>query len=83
MISSQGPELRIVLPEINSQLAPVVLVGRASNVSEDVERARFLQALKEAKGQIGRSDGAAARMGLKRTTLQSRMQKYQIARQYQ
>jgi transcriptional regulator with GAF, ATPase, and Fis domain len=27
--------------------------------------------------------GAAARLGLKRTTLQSRMQKYKIARQYQ
>jgi len=58
-------------------------VGRASNGSEEVERARILQALKEARGQIGGPDGAAARMGLKRTTLQSRMKKYNIARQYQ
>jgi formate hydrogenlyase transcriptional activator len=58
-------------------------VGRASNGSEDVERARILQALQEAKGQISGPDGAAALLGLKRTTLQSRMQKYNIARQYQ
>jgi hypothetical protein len=75
--------LRIAMPEINSQLAPVVLVGRVTNGSEDVERARILQALEEAKGQISGPDGAAARLGLKRTTLQSRMQKYKIARQYQ
>ena len=83
VILSNGPELRIAMPEINSQLAPVVLVGRVANGSEDAERARILQALEEAKGQISGPDGAAARLGLKRTTLQSRMQKYKIARQYQ
>jgi formate hydrogenlyase transcriptional activator len=83
VILSHGPELCIAMPEFNSQLAPVVLVGRVANGSEDVERARILQALQEAKGQIGGPDGAAARLGLKRTTLQSRMQKYKIARQYQ
>ena len=83
VILSPGPELRIAMPEFSSQLAPVVLVGRASNGSEEAERGRILQALKEAKGQIGGPDGAAARMGLKRTTLQSRMKKYNIARQYQ
>jgi formate hydrogenlyase transcriptional activator len=83
VILSNGPELRIAMPESNRELAPVVLVGRVTNGSEDVERARILQALEEAKGQISGPDGAAARLGLKRTTLQSRMQKYKIARQYQ
>jgi DNA-binding NtrC family response regulator len=83
VILSPGPELRIAMPEFNRELAPVVLVGRVANGSEDVERARILEALKEAKGQVSGPDGAAARLGLKRTTLQSRMQKYKIARQYQ
>jgi DNA-binding NtrC family response regulator len=83
VILSQGPELRIAMPEFNRELAPVVLVGRVAKGSEDVERARILQALKEAKGQVSGPDGAAARLGLKRTTLQSRMQKYKIARQFQ
>jgi DNA-binding NtrC family response regulator len=83
VILSQGPELRIAMPEFNRELAPVVLVGRVAKGSEDVERARILEALKEAKGQVSGPDGAAARLGLKRTTLQSRMQKYKIARQFQ
>ena len=41
-----------------------------------------LEALKEANGQVGGPNGAAARLGLKRTTLQSKMQKYNIARLY-
>ena len=50
--------------------------------SQDSERDRIIKALEEAKGQVGGPDGAAARLGLKRTTLQSRMRKYNIARQY-
>jgi formate hydrogenlyase transcriptional activator len=46
------------------------------------ERDRILKALEEAKGQIGGLNGAAARLGLKRTTLQNRMQRHKIARQY-
>ena len=43
---------------------------------------RILKALEEAKGQVGGPDGAAARLGLKRTTLQSRMRKFNISRQF-
>jgi transcriptional regulator with GAF, ATPase, and Fis domain len=39
--------------------------------------------LKETKGMVGGPCGAAARLGLKRTTLQSRMLKYNIARLFQ
>ena len=83
VILSHGPELCLALPEFNVESAPAALPGRASDVAKDAERARILLVLKEAKGQIGGPDGAAARLGLKRTTLQSRMQKYKIARQYQ
>jgi formate hydrogenlyase transcriptional activator len=51
-------------------------------VSQASERERIIKALEEAKGQVGGPNGAAARLGLKRTTLQNRMQKYKIARQY-
>ncbi len=46
------------------------------------ERERIIKPLEEAKGQVGRSERRGARLGLKRTTLQNRMQKYKIARQY-
>jgi formate hydrogenlyase transcriptional activator len=71
------------MPEFNSKSMVVALRGRASNVSEVADRARILQALKEAKGMVGGPNGAAARLGLARTTLQSRMRKYNIGRLYQ
>jgi formate hydrogenlyase transcriptional activator len=42
------------------------------------ERAMIVKALAEAKGVIGGPNGAAARLGLKRTTLQSKMQRLGI-----
>ena len=80
MILSSGPELHVAMPEFNGKFAPTALHGRASNVSEAAERARILQALKEARGMVGGSSGAAARLGLARTTLQSRMRKFNITR---
>jgi formate hydrogenlyase transcriptional activator len=83
VILSNGPELRIAMPEFGGKNAPTPSRGRGSNLSESAERARILQALKEANGMVGGPDGAAARLGLKRTTLQSRMRKYNISRLYQ
>jgi formate hydrogenlyase transcriptional activator len=82
VILSKGPELRVAMPEFSDKSAPAALHSRAS-VSEAAERAQILQALKDAKGKVGGPNGAAARLGLKRTTLQSRMRKYDIARLYQ
>jgi len=58
------------------------LYVRHSEASQTSERDRILKALAEANGQVGGPNGAAARLGLKRTTLQNRMRKYMIARQY-
>jgi formate hydrogenlyase transcriptional activator len=49
---------------------------------QDQERERILRALTESRGMVGGPDGAAARLGMRRTTLQSRMQKLKIGRQY-
>jgi formate hydrogenlyase transcriptional activator len=80
VVMSSGPELNVTLPELDGKSAPVAPHVRASNVIELSERARILLVLKETKGMVGGPDGAAARLGLKRTTLQSRMRKYNIAR---
>ncbi len=82
VIVSNGSELRVSMPEFGGKPPAGSLRGRASGGSEAVERARILQALKEANGQVGGLNGAAAQLGLKRTTLQSRMRKYNIARLY-
>jgi formate hydrogenlyase transcriptional activator len=87
VILSNGPVLQVIMPQVTARFkgcpaeaAPLYI--RASNVSEAVERARILEALKEANGHVGGATGAAARLGLKRTTLQSRMRKYNIGRMY-
>ena len=69
-------------PSSRKRLLPGSPRSRNSEASQASERERIIKALEEAKGQVGGPNGAAARLGLKRTTLQSRMRKYNIARQY-
>jgi formate hydrogenlyase transcriptional activator len=84
VVVSSGPELRIASPEITARPAPVALHVRVSKICEAAdERALILQVLKETNGMVGGPQGAAARLGLKRTTLQSRMRKYNISRLFQ
>jgi formate hydrogenlyase transcriptional activator len=82
VILTSGHTLHVVLPEVMEMSAPDSFHSRAVNMSHAGERERIIRALEEADGQVGGPDGAAARLGLKRTTLQSRMRKYNIARQY-
>ena len=82
VILSNGSALQVPMSELIGKAAPLALHGRSSTESQNPERARILKALEEANGQVGGPDGAAARLGLRRTTLQSRMRKYNIARQF-
>jgi PAS domain S-box-containing protein len=45
----------------------------ASASLRDKERERILRALRDCHGQLGGADGAAVRLGMKRTTLQSKL----------
>jgi len=47
--------------------------GSSSGSLRDKERERILRALRDCHGKLGGPDGAAARLGLKRTTLQSKL----------
>jgi formate hydrogenlyase transcriptional activator len=82
VILTSGSTLHVAMPEFMEKSAPASLHSRNSRSSQPAERERIVKALEEAKGQVGGPNGAAARLGLKRTTLQSRMRKYNIARQY-
>jgi formate hydrogenlyase transcriptional activator len=79
VILTKGSTLHLAVPDGSAQASSH---RRTGGFSRDAERDRILKALEEAKGQVGGPNGAAARLGLKRTTLQARMQKYNIARQY-
>jgi transcriptional regulator with GAF, ATPase, and Fis domain len=73
-------------PLMKSNKSPVtgvenlVTVTLAQGTFRDSQRALILQALKEAGWVIGGSDGAAVRLGLKRTTLIAKMKKLGISR---
>jgi formate hydrogenlyase transcriptional activator len=82
VILTKGSALEVPLHELMGKAAPVTCRGGSPAESHSAERARILKALEEARGQVGGSDGAAARLGLKRTTFQSRMRKLNIARQF-
>ena len=77
VILSRGPVLQIALSELRptSDAPP-----SAPSTLEAAEREHILRALEENKWVIGGPKGAAARLGLKRTTLQSKMLKLGISR---
>src|SRR5208282_3078414 len=80
VILTQGTTLHVEMSELKAKAD--ALYSRNSEASQTSERDRIIKALADASGQVGGPNGAAARLGLKRTTLQNRMRKYLIARQY-
>jgi len=77
VILSPGPELRI--PHTELAYADEV-VPKPSASLQDMERDHIIRVLRDAKGKIGGPGGAAERLGMNRTTLNSRMQKLGISR---
>ncbi len=77
VILTPGSVLQVQLSELQqSSPVPSTMV----NTLQDVERQRILEALRETSAVIGGEKGAAARLGLKRSTLLSKMQRLGISR---
>jgi formate hydrogenlyase transcriptional activator len=81
VILSRGRELAVPLSEFKPQTI-AASANYPSNLStlEEAEREHILRALSEANWVIGGPAGAATRLGMKRTTLQSLMRKLGITR---
>ena len=79
VILSESGVLRVPLWELHAEKAP--LVAEPDHTLDNAEREHIIRVLREAKGVISGPNGAAGRLGLKRTTLQSKMQRLKIARQ--
>ena len=74
VILATGERLEVPLEELGSKSmgrAPAATAG--SLTLREVERNAILDALRKSRGRVGGPRGAAALLGLKRTTLQSRM----------
>jgi transcriptional regulator with GAF, ATPase, and Fis domain len=77
LILSPGSVLRVPLAEL--ELAPEPTGEPSANLHE-AEREHILRVLREAKGMISGPGGAADQLGLKRTTLNSKLKKLGIKR---
>ena len=93
VILSTGPELRVPLSDFKTNDASAAnpegasLAGARSEnrgsmqrILEETERKQILAALEQARWVVAGPKGAAVRLGMKRSTLQVRMQKLGIAR---
>lgn len=75
VILSPGPELRVPIAELKPMAAAS---SNTATTLEAADREHILRVLQETNWVVGGPSGAAARLGMKRTTLQSRMKKLGI-----
>jgi formate hydrogenlyase transcriptional activator len=78
VILTPGDELNVPRAELRRSAGRTVLPS--ASLFKDAERQVIIDALKNASGRIAGKDGAAERLGLKRTTLQNKMRRLSIAR---
>jgi len=81
VILTRGSVLYVPLAELETKVAQEEEeLERTNPTLHAAEREHILRVLRDTKGQIGGSDGAAERLGLKRTTLNSKLKKLGIER---
>src|SRR5579864_2076596 len=76
VILSAGPVLKVPLTELRNR--PLHAVPKKIGTLEDAERRHITEALEATNWVVGGPKGAAALLGMKRTTLQWRMDKLGI-----
>jgi formate hydrogenlyase transcriptional activator len=89
VIISAGPALRVDVSDLKLRKGglsaeepalPKLTNGTLDDVLKETQRQQILKALKECNWVVSGPDGAAVHLGMKRSTLQLRMQKLGIAR---
>ncbi len=86
VILTRGPMLYVPLAELETAEEEQEDENQAEDAELEnpslraAEREHILRVLREAKGQIGGPEGAAARLGVKRTTLNSKLKKLGVER---
>jgi len=79
VILTTGTALQVPLPEIKPTSFSVSTVP-SSRPDENGDREHIIKILRETGGMLGGPNGAAARLGIKRTTLQYKIKKLGITR---
>jgi formate hydrogenlyase transcriptional activator len=81
VILSEGATLQMTVSELQAKTAAAVAPSTAvSGTLSDTEREHILRVIRETNWVLGGPKGAAARLGMKRSTLQWKMKKLGISR---
>jgi formate hydrogenlyase transcriptional activator len=80
MILSRGRTLEVPIDDLSPRRPLAAPTENGDTALQDVERDHILRALEESNWVLDGHKGAAARLGMKRTTLQYRMQRLGIQR---
>ena len=87
VILSRGPVLELPVGELSPRSSVPQASGMAARIIAEssssldaVQKEHITRVLKEARWVIGGKTGAAAKLGMKRTTLQSKMRKLGITK---
>jgi len=80
VILSTGPTLALSPEDVQPRMRRGASAPKPAATFEDAERDAILRALRSSGGVIAGPAGAAARLGLRRTTLQSKMRRLHIQR---
>ena len=78
VILSRGTTLQAPVSELTNSTGVDPVARTSPTTLEDAEREHIVKTLRESNWTIGGPSGAATRLGMKRTTLQSRMKKLNI-----
>jgi formate hydrogenlyase transcriptional activator len=80
VILSKGPTLKVDLSDLRSKSSDLNGHTNGSATLEEIERRHILSVLEQSNWVFAGPNGAAAKLGIKRPTLQFRMQKLGISR---
>jgi len=80
VILTTGADLRVPLSDLQAKPGAAIEFEPERGTLRDVTRDRILQALRDSGNVVSGPSGAAARLGVKRTTLQSMMRRLEIRR---
>jgi formate hydrogenlyase transcriptional activator len=80
VILTAGPNLQLPLQDLQPKSRRGASAPKSAPTLKDAERDAIVRALRESGGVIAGPTGAAARLGLRRTTLHSKMRKLGIER---
>ena len=80
VILSKGPVLKVSLDDLRSKASDINGYTNGAATLEEIERKHILSVLEQTNWVFAGPNGAAAKLGMKRPTLQFRMQKLGISR---